>query len=341
MIVVTCLSGTGLWAYLRTGSTPSVPEPSSLTVTPEVVEVKRSDSDTALASVELRNTSSRPIHIDKLETSCHCTSVDAIEHMDLAPGQATTLKLKLQLPGFGKQEAFVTIHSDSPTNPKIRIPVKMHGAKILPPYFLTNSQEVRHQITAPDDRRVEFEISAVESPGTPWMTGFDSNNEAFSVVSCESTITTKYDETSLHRTYVCVLEASRFAPGETLRGSLRPRCRTESMKPVPLIPVTFSSEATAKAVPAQLFVTQKSRQSLPVSKTVLIETAANLANPVREVTASVDWIQIERIRGAETHPAYRVTVNPPAKLPSDLVPQISFHFLEASIPTLNVPLVFE
>ena len=113
------------------------------------------------------------------------------------------------------------------------------------------------------------------------------------------------------------------------------------MKPVPIIPVTLSSEATAKAIPAQLFITQKSRQSLPVNKTVLIETAANVANPVREVTASVEWIQIERIPGAETHPAYRVTVTPPAELPSELIAQISFHFSEASLPALNVPLVFE
>ena len=341
MIVVTCLAGTGLWAYLRSGSATRVPESSSLTVTPGVVEAKRTDSDTALASVELRNTSPRTIHIDQLETSCHCTSVDAIEQMDLAPGQATTLKLKLQLPGFGKQEAFVTIHSDSQTNPKIRIPVQMYGAEIHPPYFLTNTQEVRHQIASPDDRRVEFEISAVESPGEPWMTGIDSSNDAFSVVSCESTITTRYDETSLHRTYACVLEAARFTPGETLHGSLRPQCRTESMKPTPIIPVTISSKATAQAVPTQLFITQKSRQSLPVNRTVLIETAANVVNPVSEVVASVNWIQIERIPGSKIHPAYRVTVNPPAELPSDLVSRITFHFFDASIPSLNVPLVFE
>lgn len=78
-----------------------------------------------------------------------------------------------------------------------------------------------------------------------------------------------------------------------------------------------------------------------MKKTILIETAANLANPVREVTASIDWIQIERIPGEETHPAFRVTVNPPAELPSDLNPHITFHFTETSIPSLDVPLVFE
>ncbi len=326
VVVVACLLGTGLWVSRNQGAGVSVEDSAGLRVTPEVVEVKRGESESESVSVVLHNPGSRAIHIEKVETSCHCTSVDTIEQMDLAPGQSTTLKLKLQLPSFGKQETSVTIYSDAATTPKIRIPVKMRGAEIHPPYFLSNSQEIRHQITAPDDRRVEFEISAVESPGTPWMTGVDSNHEAFSVVSCESTITTQYDETSLHRTYVCVLEASRFAPGETLRGSLRPRCRTESMKSVPLIPVTFSSDATAKAVPAQLFITQKSRKSLPVNKTVLIETAANVANPVRKVTASVEWIQIERIPGAETHPAYRVIVNLPVEWPSNLMAQISFHF---------------
>ena len=339
ILVVACLAGTALWAYR--GREVSSSGPGSLTVTPAVVEVQRGESDTAHASVELRNTGTLAIHIDKVETSCHCTSVDVIEQMHLAPGQSTTLKLKLQLPSFGKQETSVTIHTDSSITPKIRIPIQMQGAKIHPPYFLTNVSEVRHQMTASDDRHVEFEVSAVESPGEPWMTGVDSSNEGFQVVSCDSSITTQYDDKALHRTYHCVLDVSQYTPGETRRGTLRPRCRSESMKPLPVIPVTISSAANAKAIPSQLFISRKSRKSPPIHKTVVIETAANVPNPVREVTASVDWIQIERLPGEETHPAYRVSITPPADLPADLEATALFQFTDASLPAITIPLVFE
>lgn len=340
-LVLACLAGTGLWVYRSQAVGANAVHSVGLKVTPENVEVKRGESDTEYVSVELHNPGPRAIHIDKVETSCHCTSVDTLNQMDLAPGQTTTLNLKLQLPGVGKQETSVTIYSNSVTTPKVRIPVKMQGAEIFPPYFLTNSEEVRHQMTSGDDRRVQFEVSAVESPGEPWITGFDSNNNAFSVVSCESAITTQYDEKSLHRTYTCTLEVSRFTPGETLRGSLRSKCRTESMKPLPILSVTITSVATAKAIPAQLFITQKSRQALPISKTIVIETAASNANPVREVSASVDWITIARLSSSETHPVYRMTITPPVDLPSNLSPQIVFHFADVSIPPMSVPLVFE
>lgn len=341
LIVVTALMGAGLWAYQNNRLRGNASGAAALKVTPEVVEVNRGETDSAYASVELHNLGSQAIHIDKVETSCHCTSVDTMEKMDLSPGQNTTIKLKLQLPPFGKQEASVTIFTNSPASPKIRIPVKMQGAAIQPPYFLTNTQEVRHLVTASDDRRIEFEVSAVERPGEPWMTGFDSTNEGFSVVSCDSTITTKYDETSLLRTYTCVLEVAKFTPGETLRGSLRPKCRAESLKPTPVIPVTVSSTATAKAIPSQLFVTQQSRKSLPIQKSILIETAAGTANPVRDVSASVNWVTIERGTGDETHPVFRVAIDPPSDLPSDAAAHITFQFSDSSIPPLSVPLVFE
>lgn len=121
VIVVACLAGMGLWVSLPTGSTPRVSEPSSLTVTPEVVEVTRTDRETAVASVELRNASSQTIHIDKLETSCHCTSVDAIEHMGLAPGQATTLKLNLQLPGDLIPR--ISFHFSESSLPSLNVPL--------------------------------------------------------------------------------------------------------------------------------------------------------------------------------------------------------------------------
>lgn len=339
VVIVACLAGSALWAYRERQASSSAS--GSLTVTPAVVEVQRGESDTAHASVVLKNSGSRAIHIGKVETSCHCTSVDAIERMDLAPGQSTTLQLKLQLPSFGKQEASVTIHTDSSISPRIRIPVKMQGAEIHPPYFLTQASGVRHAMTTGEDRRVEFEVSAVESPGTPWMTGMDTSNAGFSVVSCESSITTQYDDKALHRTYHCVLDVSQYIPGETLRGTLRPRCRSESMKPLPLIPVTISSSATAKAIPSQLFISRKARQSPPLHKTVVIETATNTASPVREVTASVDWVQVERIPSDERHPAYRVTITPPANPPADLEASVLFQFNVASLPAITVPLIFE
>ncbi len=340
MLIIVGLAGTALWAYRdREVTGPSAPQ--SLTVTPAQVEVQRGESDTALASVELRNSGTRAIHIDKVETSCHCTTVETLEQLDLAPGQSTTLTLKLQLPSFGKQETLVTIHTDSASTPQVRIPIQMRGTVIHPPYIFSGSTEVRHQITSGADRRVEFEISAVESPGEPWMTGVDSSHAGFSVVSCESSITTTYDETALHRTYHCVLEVSQYTPGETLRGMLHPRGRSESMKPMPAIPVTITSAETAKAIPSQLFVTQKSRKSLPIQKTIVIETAASLANPVHEVTASVEWIQIERLPGDETHPAYRVAISPPSELPADLAASVIFQFAEANLPAIVVPLVFE
>ena len=341
VVVIVSLVGTGLWGYRNRGAGASAVESVGLKVTPEVIEVKRRESDNESVSVELHNPGSRAIHIDKVETSCRCTSVDGIEQMDLAPGQTTMLKLKLQMPSFGQQEASVTIYSDATTTPKIRIPVKMRGTEIFPPYFLTNPQEVRHQMTSDTDRSVEFEVSAVESPGEPWMTGFDSNNDAFSVVSCNSVITTNYDEKSLHRTYTCVLAVNRLTSGETLRGTLRPQCRTASMRPLPILTVTITSTATAQAIPAQLFVTQKSRQAAPIYKAIVIETAAGNANPVREVSASVDWIMIERSAGSEVRPVYRVAITPPVELPSELSPQITFHFADVAIPPLSVPVVFE
>lgn len=113
------------------------------------------------------------------------------------------------------------------------------------------------------------------------------------------------------------------------------------MKPLPILSVAITSSATAKAIPAQLFVTKKSRQALPIFKTIVIETAASNSNSVREVTASVDWIMIERRQSDETHPVYRVTITPPVDLSSDLSPHITFEFADASIPPLGVPLVFE
>ena len=341
VLAIAGLAGAGLWAYRSSGFGESAAQVVALKVTPEFVDVKRGDSDTAMASIELHNTGSRAIHIEKVETSCHCTSVDSMTLMDLAPGQSTTIKLKLQLPNIGKQETSVTLFTDSPAMPKIRIPVKMQGAEIHPPYFLANPQVVRHLITGKDDRRVSFEVSAVESPGEPWMTGFDSTNEHFSVVSCDSTITTVYDETSLHRSYRCVLEATQFIPGETLSGLLRPKCRTESLKPLPIIQATIFSTATANATPSQLFVTRKSRQALPIQKTILIQTAAGTANPVREVTASVNWMTVDQGSGDETHPVFRVTINPPAEWETNVTAQITFQFSDSGIPPLSVPVVFE
>ena len=162
VVIVACLAGSALWAYRERQASSSAS--GSLTVTPAVVEVQRGESDTAHASVVLKNSGSRAIHIGKVETSCHCTSVDAIERMDLAPGQSTTLQLKLQLPSFGKQEASVTIHTDSSISPRIRIPVKMQGAEIHPPYFLTQASGLSTARTSNSTRRSSPVVIAWRTP---------------------------------------------------------------------------------------------------------------------------------------------------------------------------------
>ncbi len=338
-VILAFVIGLVAWGYL-TVRTPASQQNglSDLKITPDVVRADHQGEDTVVTNVEITNTGNRVIHLDRVETSCHCTQVDSIPAPELAPGETTTLTLRLQLPGFGSQTTSVTLHSDSTMAPRITIPVKMKGMLIKPSYFKGHLSEIRHEVKSDSDRRVEFQLVAIESPEEVWITGFESNNDGFSVVSWEPTTTTTYDETAVLRTYLCTLQVKQYSPeGKTLRGAIRPICRSPSKRMTPHIAVTILSRPALQATPPQLFI--RKSDTFPLQRKVIIEALAERGRPQLVAVPSVDWLSVEEDKDA-SQPTFVVDVSAAHDIDRDNA-VIRFKAADGSGPSIEVPLVFE
>lgn len=130
--------------------------------------------DPCQTSLELKNEGSAPLRIEEVSTSCGCTATEAHKEV-LAPGESEQIRISYNSKkGVTEVHQTVTIKSNDPTRPTVRIPVKgtvkhvydmqpqerLVFGRLLRTDHQTRTIELRNNLTEP----VKLKIAESDQP---------------------------------------------------------------------------------------------------------------------------------------------------------------------------------
>lgn len=249
LVVIVAIS-LGVWKHARRSDARSRVEAS-----PAQAEFKGDDrNSTGLIEIDLFNRGARSAKLLRVTTSCGCTLPNPLGNPFLEAGGKTRLVITANPPAFGVKESVVTVETDSEETPQVRIPVRLFGRTLTPPYLATAPAEIRIETTfssKPSARA--FQVTCVESSGEPWLKGFKASSEKISLDVPKVVEEVRLDTDTVLRHYQTNVDLTwNPSSGESSDVSiwLTPLTRSEPMQPAPHIKVKVICISAIRAMPS-------------------------------------------------------------------------------------------
>lgn len=173
----------------------------------------------------------------------------------LQPQQIVDLHVTISPPSFCEKVSELTIKTDQADSPRIQIPVRMTGRKLVPPYLYGGLHHGFNTTLRPGQEwSDEFEIWSVESVAKkPWLTGFVSDAMEVSIEQPVVDLTATLFGNTVRRKYKVSLNAGPPNDGTTiLRTTLKARTQSKPSRPSPPISLHLQWKSSLSVSPSIL-----------------------------------------------------------------------------------------
>lgn len=267
-----------------------------LEVTPHDVDFYRDDKkEKKFVELVLRNTGARTVNLLEISASCGCTVPKIMESRKVEPDESVVLKIEVLPPLYGHSNSMVTIRTDAKETPTIQIPVHLHGQKVTPPYMSYVPPDIRiNSISDGRPSTVTFQVTCVEAPGEPWLTGFQTDTASASAQPPKIFREEVLDDMALQREYRSEIEIKAIESDLTFW--LTPITRTEPIKPLSRIPVTVLQVAAIRAAPSSVVLSFSDIQPETISRNVVLIPADNEEWDIISGETTAVWLKVETLK---------------------------------------------
>jgi hypothetical protein len=255
-----------------------------------------------LPAFRVRNRSERAVRLSPADTTCNCARPVSPVPSVLEPGHDLILAVQATPPAYGSRQATITIETDDPVTPTLRISLVLRGEEPRAPFVTYQSGDVRLVGTRPGDplggllavRTVESTASA------PWLLASQYTAPGLSVATAGFPSDSPLSDTTVYRDYEFFIIASTPASeDEPLALALRLRGSCPATRPAATVSISASLSPPIRAVPRELFFEVPSTSDAPTERVIAIvssEAAHGFDVSIEEIGA--EWLEFETARAA-------------------------------------------
>lgn len=311
----------GIWQEFGPRTSVSLPRWGGsariVAVPPELEYRTQAEESTATIEVALRNEGQTAGKLLDISASCGCTLPQALPSNSLKPGEEVRLAIKVQPVPYGSRDSVLTVRTDSADTPMLRVPIKLLGRKLAPPYLSLAPSEIRVESLAgelPPPRT--FQVSTVEPPGEAWLTGFNVSSDD---MACQPPRLVKehvVDEKTVMRDYELEFQfLSESDSSGDQNCSLFPITRAEPTKPFPHISVIWQRVAAIRAAPSSILLTFSRDGESELSRKVALIAADDQEWEIDSLDGTESWLEARSLEAAQGSKHRQLLVS--AKRPPD------------------------
>lgn len=170
LIFVVCLLASTV-VFVIQGPTKDVPFKPGLSVAPRQLVVRVEDAGQPFV-FRIQNTSTAPVRIVDVETSCGCTVVTGVAGRFLQPNETVEVRVQVSPPTIGEKTSRLTIRTIPAQSSPAVVSVTLKGKDLVPPYITYCPDVVSLTGTTTSSEVVTgFEVHTVEQTASPLFVG--------------------------------------------------------------------------------------------------------------------------------------------------------------------------
>lgn len=201
------------------GCRPSTDGVVAIEFSPSTVEVAYETGSAGAVTevVQVKNRGTKPVLIDQVRTSCHCTLVEKLGNPTIDAGTSVEFTLKLQPPSIGQTNSHVDIQTRCGDDLKWhRLPVVLRGKELEVPHLVSTMppQIWLNLNPSESDNSHVFSFETIEKKSaTPWITGVETSIEHLAA-ALEITRKIELDAEIERRVYAITFNPGAVEPQE-------------------------------------------------------------------------------------------------------------------------------